>query len=89
MNDDQFWDGPEPTLQEKQKSWQFIVEYLKKFPSSPLKNDYPYLFQVAQASKRYDELNLLRFRRAITDEQYQKELEEILPLIEISRNDIK
>jgi hypothetical protein len=89
MNDDQFWDGPEPSLQQRQKSWQFIIEYLKKYPSSTLKNEYPYLFQVAEASKKYDDLNFLRWKNAITEEQYLQELESILPLIQINRTDIK
>lgn len=89
MQKDEFWDGPVPSLTERQKAWQFIIEYLKKYPSSPLKQDYPYLFQVAEASKKYDDLNFLRWQNAITEEQYQAELESILPLIQINRTDIK
>jgi hypothetical protein len=87
MNEeDQYWDGPEPTLQERQGNWQFIVEYLKKFPSSNLKNEYPYLFQVAQASKRYDEINYLKWSGKMDEIDYQIELEKILPLITIDPN---
>lgn len=89
MNDDQLWDGPEPTLSQRQKSWQFIVEYLKQFPQSGLKNHYPYLFRVALASKKYDELGTLRKYGAIDEITYQQELEKILPLIEVKPSDME
>jgi hypothetical protein len=87
-DDDRYWEGPEPSLQERQKSWQFIVEYLKKFPQSSLKNEYPYLFQVAQASKRYDEINFLRWDGKMDEITYQIELEKILPLISVDPSEL-
>lgn len=88
-DEDQYWDGPEPTLQERQNNWQFIIEYLKKFPNSDLKNDYPYLFQVSQASKRYDEINYLKWSGKMDEIDYQIELEKILPLISVDPTSIQ
>lgn len=78
------WDGPEPTLEQRQETWQWMVEYFKRYPNSDIKNEYPQLYQIAMASKRYDELELLRDAGKIDEIDYGLELEKILPLLALN-----
>lgn len=81
------WDGPEPTTEQKQENWQWLVEFFKRYPNDKLKETYPQLHQIATASKRYDELEDLRRSGRIDEIDYNLELEKILPLI--STDDLK
>ena len=68
---------------EQQESWPWLIEYFQSFPESKLKNDFPHLYKVAMATRRYKEIEALREKGAISERKYQKELSKILPLIDI------
>ena len=68
---------------QKQESWPWLIEYFQSYPDSQLRNDFPHLYKVAMATRRYREIELLRQKGAISERKYQKELNKILPLIDI------
>lgn len=67
----------------EEQSWPWLIDYFQEHPHSCLKNDFPDLYNLAKASRRYQELNHLKEKGKISDKKYEKELNKILPLINI------
>ncbi len=63
---------------------QWLIDYFEEHPESSLKRRFPHLYKIAQATKRYKEINLLKAKGYISEKEYEGKLEEILPLIDIS-----
>lgn len=78
--------GPPPTHEQRRVTLNRFVEFFKKFPESPLKDSYPQQANMARALMRYSELELLRQSGQITQEAYDEEIEQLLPLIDISED---
>lgn len=81
-----YWNGPKPTFNERAENLQYIVEHLKRYPQSWLAQDYPYEASIARASVQYEQLNRLRDTGQIEEEEYQIQLSQLLPLIDISED---
>ena len=86
VEDDRYYDGPAPTLEQRQDTWQWMVDHFQQFPESLLKYDYPHLYKVAMATKAYKELNLKKEAGLIDDIDYEMELAKILPYVDISKD---
>lgn len=84
----EYWNGPEPTLPQRQDNHQFLIEYFQAYPNSPIRSQYPHLYNVACATKEYKVLCALKDSGIIDEIEFQIELSKILPLIDI-REDIK
>jgi hypothetical protein len=81
--ENRYYNGPKPTKSEEIAAHQFLIEHLQQFPDSTLKYDYPYLHDVATATRRYEELERLKEAGMIDEIDYERELEKILPLIKL------
>ena len=80
----ELWVGPEPIIEQRRETWNWMIEHFQQFPNSNLRYDYRHLHNVAMATKRYKELELLRRTGKISEEEYQLHFEQILPLINIT-----
>jgi hypothetical protein len=69
---------------EAQHSEQLIIDHLQKFPDSEVRFDFPYLYDVAVATNRYNELNSQVKNGEIDEITYECELEKILPYIKLN-----
>jgi hypothetical protein len=78
--------GPAPTHEQRRVTLNRFVEFFKQFPESPLKDSYPQQANMARALMRYSELELLLQSGQITQEAYDEEVEQLLPLIDISED---
>jgi uncharacterized membrane protein len=67
----------------KKENWPWLIEYFQLYPKSSLRYEFPHLYKVAKATKRYQEINLLRKKGLLSEKKYEKELDKILPLIDI------
>lgn len=61
----------------------WTIEYFQVHPNSLLKYQYPKEFKLSRAIKRYKELNRLKEKRLISEKRFEKQLNKILPLIDI------
>jgi hypothetical protein len=82
------WDGPKPSPEEQRRNILFISCHLDEFPdpNSSLAKEYPELFKRSLALKAYKQLEKRREAGMITEQDYNTELEKILPLIDISED---
>ena len=68
---------------DQRHSWPWLIDYFQEYPESRLKNDFPDLYNIAKATRRYQEINHLKEKGMISEWKYEKELKKILPLINI------
>jgi hypothetical protein len=89
IDESQMWDGPTPSPEEQNQNQNWMVDHLVKFPSSIpfVAVNFPHVANKARAIIRYNELEHLLRGGKITESDYQAELENILPLIDL-QNDL-
>jgi hypothetical protein len=68
---------------QNKECWPWLIEYFQAYPQSRLRLDFPEQYKVAMATKRYKELDVLLQRGSISERKYDKELNKILPLIDL------
>jgi len=68
----------------KRENTQSLIDYFQKHPRKVFKEIYPDIYRLAMATKKYKRINLLRDKGLLTDRQYERNLEKILPQVDIS-----
>jgi hypothetical protein len=68
---------------EQRQCDQMVVNYLQKFPQSPLREQYPYFSGIAFAATRYQEISALYDSGEMDQLEYEEELAKILPYIDL------
>jgi len=63
---------------------QWLIDYFQQHPKKIFKRNFPELYKIAYATNEYKKLNGLRKSGLVTEKEYQRRLEEILPLIDIN-----
>lgn len=69
---------------QKRKNEQWLIDYFQEHPKKIFKQNFPEIYKLSVAIKKYKKINLLRKKELLTNKEYEKRLEEILPLIDIS-----
>ncbi|MEI6949986.1 hypothetical protein V9K67_22565 [Paraflavisolibacter sp. H34] len=81
---DRYWDTP--TKKHQQAIRQEIYNYLYRYPSSIIRYQYPHLAETAEATHAYEQLNLLYQEGKIDEGEYNRELEKLLPKVNIEQD---
>lgn len=78
--------GPKPSKEEREKSQSFIADYIAQYPHNcgDLPKQFPEAKRRANAYIAYQHLNKLYKCGAIDLQEYTRELDKILPAIDIS-----
>jgi cell shape-determining protein MreC len=71
---------------EKRRNIPWLIDYFQEHPQSVFKQTFPEIFKVAMAIKQYKKINVLQREGLVTEKEYEKELEKILPLIDITED---
>lgn len=79
---------PRWTREQQQENERWVAEHILQHPDSTqsLQRSYPKAAMRARAVVRYREIERLRACGALTEEDYDWELEKILPLVDISED---
>lgn len=65
------------------ETWPWLIDYFQLHPESSLKHEFPRLYKIAMATKRYKELDILKRKGKLSEKSYEKKLRKILNLIDI------
>ncbi|HRE52225.1 MAG TPA: hypothetical protein PK339_12435 [Flavitalea sp.] len=86
--DQDYWNGPKPTPEERNKNINMISDHIAQYPDSTdiLQKAYPQAARRAHATNRYKQIEELRRTGKMDEATYQVELDKILPLIDISKD---
>lgn len=81
---DRYWNAL--PRKEKAAARRRIYNHLYRFPGSTLRHDYPHLADAADATKAYERLNRLYEEGALNEKEYDRELEKLLPKINLEQD---
>ena len=88
VKESMYYNGPKPSKKQQNHDQNWIADHLEVFPDSKeLSQAFPQAARRARAAVAYRELQRLHESGVIDDIDYQRQLEKILPLIDI-REDI-
>ena len=71
-------------IYKKRRNQQWLIDYFQQHPKKIFKENFPELYKIAYATKEYKKINMLRKRGFLSEKEYERKLDKILYLIDIS-----
>ena len=79
----QYWDGPQPSVEQRANNRQWIAEFIERWPSSGLAIENPDLAEQARITRAYKHLEEMYAAGEIDEIDYQIELDRLASAISI------
>jgi hypothetical protein len=61
--------------------WPWLMKYFQDFPNSSLKEVFPHFYKFSIATKKYKELICLEKKGLVSEKQFRKEMQKLLPFL--------
>lgn len=74
-----YYDGPQPTKEEKKFAYVSILDHVERWPDGSFSRAHPEYMEEIQQVRRYNELDLKLINGDITQGEYDKEIEKLMP----------